>query len=258
MEGAATIADGIMYISSSDGMVYALDTNLAGIQKWRSERLADRLWTGPVVMGEAVYVTTLDGRIYGLSREDGELLEWFFEAEAGFASPPAIYRGVIYAGSFDRRLYAVEIGSNVSMWTFPVEGVAGSWFWARPVVSEGVVYAGCLDGKLYAIEAETGEKLWEFDTGDPIVASPVLMDNSVVVASEAGNVYVVNLETGEGERIRNPENDDRPTIGARIRASFCVHNGLAYIRAEDNKLYVVDITRMRIAEGWPLSLAAGR
>jgi outer membrane protein assembly factor BamB len=251
--GSPVIANGTIYISSSDGRVYALDT-IYGDLKWKSEPLAEKLWTSPVIQGDTLYVSTFDGHIYALSMETGELLGWSFESEAGFASSPVIYGDTIFLGSFDRHLYAVTIGSNVSMWKFPQEKPAGNWFWASPIVNEGIVYAGCLDGKLYAIEAETGEKLWEFDTGDPIVSSPVLMDNLLIVANEAGNVYIINPQTGNSERIQNllSSNSNAPTINAQIKAPLCAHEGLVYIRGEDNQLYVVDIGKKEVRE--PISL----
>jgi len=245
--------DGI-YVSSSNGRVYSLDKEFGDLN-WESEILDKthrKLWTSPVIQGSTLYVSTYDGHICALSLETGESLDWSFESEAGFASSPVIYEDTIFLGSFDRYLYAVKIGSDVPMWKFPEEKPAGDWFWASPIVNEGIVYAGCLDGKLYAIEAETGRKLWEFDAESPIVSSPVLMDNLLIVTNEAGNVYVINTETGEGERIKNRENGDKPTINAQIRASFCAHEGLVYIRDEDNQLYVVDIEKREVSP--PISL----
>jgi serine/threonine-protein kinase len=256
--GTPVVANETIYISSSDGRVYALDTTYGDL-KWKSEPLADKLWTSPAVMGDTLYVSTFDGHIYALSVETGELLNWSFESQAGFASSPVIYEDTIYVGSFDCHLYAIKIGSDVPMWKFPQEKPAGNWFWAAPIVSEGIVYAGCLDGKVYAVDAETGEELWPpFESKDqtgkpaPIVSSPVLIGNLVIVANEAGNVYVINPETGDGERIKNPENDDKPTINAQIKAPLCAHEGLVYIQGEDNQLYVVDIGKKEVRE--PISL----
>jgi serine/threonine-protein kinase len=252
--GTPVVANETIYISSSDGRVYALDTTYGDL-KWKSEPLADKLWTSPTVIGDTLYVSTFDCHIYALSVETGELLNWSFESQAGFASSPVIDEDTIFLGSFDCHLYAIKIGSDVPMWKFPQEKPAGNWFWAAPIVSEGIVYAGCLDGKVYAVDAETGEELWPpFESKDqtgkpaPIVSSPVLIGNLVIVANEAGNVYVINRETGDGERIKNPENDNKPTINAKIRASLCAHEGLVYIRDEDNQLYVVDIEKREVKE----------
>jgi len=253
-----------IYVSSSNGRVYSLDKEFGDLN-WESKILDEKhrkLWTSPVIQGNTLYVSTFDGHIYALSLETGELLDWSFESEAGFASSPVIYEDTIFLGSFDRYLYAVKIGSDVPVWKFPEEKPAGNWFWASPIVNEdeGIVYAGCLDGKVYAIDAETGEELWQFESQDSrgkpaaIVSPPVLVGNLLIVANEAGNVYVINPETGNSERIKNRENGDKPTINAQIRASICAHEDLVYIRGEDNRLYVVDIDKSEVSWDFPLTI----
>jgi outer membrane protein assembly factor BamB len=263
--GSPVVANETICISSSDSMVYALDRT-CGDLKWKSEILDEegkrheKLWTSPAIQGNTLYIGTYDGHIYALSLETGELLDWSFKLDAGFASSPVIYKDTIFLGSFDRYLYAVKIGSDVPVWKFPQEKPAGNWFWASPIVNEGIVYAVCLDGKLYAIDAETGEELWQFESKDqrarpaPIVASPILVGNMLIVANEAGNVYVINPETGEGERIENRENDDKPTIDIQVRASLCTYEGLVYIKGENNRLYAVDINERKVNWDFPLTI----
>jgi outer membrane protein assembly factor BamB len=248
--GRPFVANETIYVSGSDGRVYALDTTFGDFKwKWQSETPVEKLWTSPTVMGDNLYVSTFNGHIYALSLATGESLDWSFESEAGFASSPVIDEDIIYVGSFDRHLYAIEIGSNVSMWRFPQDKPAGNWFWASPIVNEGIVYAGCLDGKFYAIEAETGEKLWEFDAGSPLVSSPVLMDNLLIVIDESGTVYVFDLSIDIGDEAVPLK---AIPIGADVNSPFCAHEGLVYIRSEDNQLYVVDIDKGEVS--WKVSL----
>jgi outer membrane protein assembly factor BamB len=253
--GTPVVVNDTIYVSSSDSTVYALDTTYGDPKPQGEYEILDekgqrheRLWTSPVVHDGIVYVSTLDGYIYGLSIETGEQ-EWSFKSEAGFASAPVIYEDTIFLGSFDRYLYAIKIGSNVSMWKFPGEAAAGNWFWASPIVSEGIVYAGCLDGKLYAIEAETGEELWEFDAAGPIVSSPVLMDNLLLAIDESGTMYVFDISAESGDEAGPLK---AISIGASVRSPFCAQDGLAYIRAEDNQLYVVDIDKAQVS--WTFDL----
>ncbi|GAF89622.1 unnamed protein product, partial [marine sediment metagenome] len=221
------LSEDAIYVSSSNGRVYSLDKEF-GVSNWESKILDEKhrkLWTSPVIPGDTLYVSTFDGHIYALSLETGELLDWSFEAEAGFASSPVIDEDTIFLGSFDRYLYAVKIGSDVPMWKFPQEKPAGNWFWASPIINEGIVYAGCLDGRVYAIEAKTGGKLWEFDAGNAIVSSPVLMDNLLIVTDESGTVYVFDLSA-------ELEDEAAPlkviSIEADVRSSFCAQEGLVY------------------------------
>lgn len=238
--GSPVTANETIYISGSDGMVYALDARY-GDFKDSSEVLDEKhrkLWTSSVVYGDTLHVSTLDGHIYALSAETLELLDWSFESQAGFASSPVIHENTIYVGSFDNNLYAVKIGDDEPLWTFP----GGDWFWAAPVVNEGVVYAGCLDGKLYAIGAATGSKLGEYDAGSPIVSAPVLTENLLIVADESGTVYVFDLGA-EPEHLGVPV--ETIPIDAGVRNSFCAQENMIYIRGEDNVIYALDID-----EGW--------
>jgi len=255
------VADGTVYVCSSNGKesdnkkrsrVYALDT-IYGEYKWRSDPLGEKLWLTPAIEGDTIYVSTFDGYLYVLSTEDGSLLPWRFEAEVGFVSSPVIYEDTIFVGSFDRNLYAVKIGDNKPLWKFS----GGNWFWAVPLVRNSIVYAGCLDGKVYAIDINSGNELWEFDAESPIVVSPILVNDSLVVASESGNVYIINSKTGESERIKNseePGNDNRASIDAPIQASLCAQGAMAYVHAQDNCLYALDIERGKITWKLPLTI----
>lgn len=257
--GSPVVVNETIYISSSDGRVYALDTTYGDL-KWKSEPLAEKLWTSPTVMGDTLYVSTFDGHIYALSAETGELLHWSFKSAAGFASSPVIYGDTIFLGSFDRHLYAVKIGSNEPIWKFPQEKPAGNWFWASPIVNEGIVYAGCLDGKLYAINATTGKEIWSYMTKDqegklsPIISSPVLMDNLLLVTNKAGNLYVFDLNSESGHQ-GVPSKTISIGGAVTVRSSFCAHDGLVYIRCEDkdSSIYVVDIDKGEAKRIWPIS-----
>jgi outer membrane protein assembly factor BamB len=247
--GSPVIGNETIYFTSSDGMVYALDRTY-GDFTWKSQPLAEKLWTSPMIQGDTLYVSTFDGHIYALSAETGELLDWSFATQAGFSSSPLVYGDTVYVGSFDRHLYAIEIGSDLPLWRFPEEKQAGNWFWASPIATAGVVYAGCLDGKVYAVNATTGKEVWEFDTGDPIVVSPVLMDSTLLVTNQAGNLYVFDLN---GESGHQGVPSKAISINATVRSSFCAREGMAYIRGEDNQLHAVDIGKGEVS--WKLSLA---
>ena len=246
--GSPVVSDDAIYVTSSNGKVYSLHKDF-GDQKWESDILANKLWSTPYIEGDKVYISTFDGHLYALSADDGSIT-WSFatESKIGFVSSPVVSNGVIFVGSFDRNLHAVKVESNETLWKF----TGGNSFWATPLVSNNVVYASCLDNKIYAIDADSGTQLWSFDAGSPIVVSPLLVDDSLVVAAESGNVYVINPKTGIGERIKNPENDNKPTINALVQATPCAQEGIVYIRGKDNCLYALDIKQGEVIWEFPL------
>jgi outer membrane protein assembly factor BamB len=222
-----------------------------GDQKWRSGLLGLKLWTGPAVQEGTVYVSTFEDYVYAMPTEGaspGSDVEpsWTFKGDAGFVSSPALYDYTLFVGSFDRNLYAIKVGQSEPMWKF----AAGNWFWAAPVLNEGIVYAGCLDGKVYALDGETGDELWEFDTESRVVASPVLEDDLLVVACDSGEVYILKTDILADERLAS----DPISIGAPIRGSICAQEDAAYIRAENDRLYAVNIKEGNIS--WEFSLTA--
>jgi len=254
--GSLVLANGVVYTASSDGNVYAVNATDGTGKRVTDHVLAEKLWTSPAVMGDTLYVSTFDGRIYSLSAQTGASLSWSFRGTAGFASSPVLYGDTIFLGSFDRHLYAVKIGSDEPAWRFPQEKSAGNWFWACPIVSDDIVYAPCLDGKLYAVNATTGKEVWSYPTkdenGNPsaIVVSPVLMDSLLLVTNEAGSLYVFDLGTESG---RQGVPLTTIPIGVKVNSSFCAQNGAAYIRGENDSLYVVDIGTGQVGLPIPLT-----
>jgi len=83
-------------------------------------------------------------------------------------SAPALCRVngkiLVYAGSYDRRLYALDALTGDEVW----KATLGGGVYNAPVVGgrDGwmCVYAVSLDRTAYAFDAETGEKIWNFET----------------------------------------------------------------------------------------------
>ena len=237
--------------SSPDGKeckIYCLDKTFGDLNyppNTLGEK-CEKLWTTPVIDEDTIYVSTFDGYIYSLSVKDCSLLPWTFKADAGFVSSPAVYQDTIFVGAFDNNLYAIEIGGSQPRWKFP----GGKWFWSTPLVKDGIVYAGCLDGKVYAINA-TGSLEWEFDTGSPIVSSPVWDDDLLIVASESGGIYVFNTNSEPENKAMMPVKT--MSIDAVVRGSLCVQDSMIYVRAQNNHLYAVDIDKGWVS--WEVSLS---
>jgi len=58
-----------------------------------------------------------------------------------------VSNGVVYVGSGDKNLYAIDAGTGKEKWRF----TTGSYVVSSPAVSNGVVYVGSLDKNLYAV-----------------------------------------------------------------------------------------------------------
>jgi hypothetical protein len=62
----------------------------------------------------------------------------------------------------------------------------------------GTIFAGTSDGEIYAISERDGEYRWPpFSIGDPIVDSPVLIEDRLYVASELGGLFAIAAKSGK-------------------------------------------------------------
>lgn len=87
-------------------------------------------------------------------------LLWNYQIGAGVNSTPLVADGVLYVGSDDSFLYALDAFSGDLLWRLPVETMT-----TRSAAAAGVVYVSSRDGNLYALDAAGGELLWQYKTG---------------------------------------------------------------------------------------------
>lgn len=243
--GGVAVSQDTVYFGSSDGKVYAVDVE-TGEQRW-SFKTAAEVWSTPTLVGDTLYVTSLDRRLYALDADGNE--RWSFKTAAGVASPAVVYEeaGLVYVGGFDSRLRAIDLETQEERWSVN----ADNWFWTRPLVVKGVVYAGSLDGKVYAVDAETGERRWSrpFETKAPVRAGPVMAGGALVVVDRDGNVYKLDLERGTGA-------GGPLDLGADVLADpLLLPGGELAVVTTDGELALVDpdgldvVERKRLTEG---------
>jgi outer membrane protein assembly factor BamB len=86
-------------------------------------------------------------------------LKWSSTIRAVYSSP-AVVNGVVYVGSFDNNVYALNAKTGAKLWTYATSNYVQS----SPAVANGVVYVGSWDNNVYALNAKTGAKLWSYAT----------------------------------------------------------------------------------------------
>jgi outer membrane protein assembly factor BamB len=82
---------------------------------------------------------------------------WRYETNGRIVvSSPAISDGVLYIGSLDHTVYALDTSDGTLIWAF----VTGDMVVSTPTVINGTVYIGSQDDKVYALNSATGEPKW--------------------------------------------------------------------------------------------------
>ncbi len=123
---------------------------------------------------------------------------WAFETGDRVWSTAAVVDGVVYIGSSDSKVYAMDFQTGEKKWEYEVEfDVEG------PIlVVDNKVIATSLDGYAYCLKAADGERLWKFETDGDIIggANYVRHENAglrILVGSKDYNLYCIDAETGK-------------------------------------------------------------
>jgi len=179
-------------------------------------------------------------------------VKWKFETHGRVVSSPAVANGMVYVGSTDANLYAVDLESGALKWKFATDSAVTS----SPAVSGGTVYFGSYDGRFYAVDAATGKLQWKFQTEgekrysakhlhgmqpqgetmpDPwdfFLSSPAIWGGDVFFGSGDGNVYALNASSGELKW--------KFHTGDVVHSSPAIADGTLFIGSWDGYMYALN------------------
>jgi outer membrane protein assembly factor BamB len=107
---APAVFNGLVYVSSLDGSLYAFDAITKGPPKWVAPT-GSYIDSSPAVANDLVYVGSQDGNLYAFDASTGKQ-RWSAPTGAIHNSSPAVANGLVYIGSWEtHNLYAFNATS---------------------------------------------------------------------------------------------------------------------------------------------------
>ncbi len=116
----------------------------------------------PMFRGEQRLLGRASGSLPGKLR-----LVWKFKTEGSVKSSPVIGDGLVFVGSSDANIYAIDLKDGRQLWAYTTGGAVE----AAPCLIESTVFTGSSDNFLYAIDAKTGKLQWKYHTDGKILGS---------------------------------------------------------------------------------------
>jgi eukaryotic-like serine/threonine-protein kinase len=249
------VADGVVYVGSLDGFLYAVDQQ-TGAPKWK-RRTGGPITSSPAVADGRVYFNCNDGNFYALKSDTGTV-QWRFKTGGErrfqapgihgtrpkgqmmpdpfdiFTSSPAVDQGRVYFGSGDGNVYALDAATGALRWKFATKDVVH----ASPAVARGTVFVGSWDSYLYALDAATGAQKWRFKSGeDPtdhnqigFQSSPAVVGDIVYVGCRDAHLYAIDATTGQKKWAIS-------TYGSWVNTTPAVRDGFVYFATVDSQLF---------------------
>ena len=248
------IAAGTVYVGSTTPFLYAVDLE-SGTLKWKFQA-GSRITSSPAVAGGVVYFESYDGNFYAL--DTAGKLRWKFQTAgerrfAGkhlhgsspatetmpdpfdfFLSSPVVVDEVVYFGSGDGNVYALDAVTGTLKWKFQTGDVVH----ASPAISGGTLFIGSWDSYFYALDTATGKEKWRFKTGEDhqiynqvgIQSSAAVVDGVVYFGCRDSNFYALDAATGTKKWIFNNK-------GSWVIGSPAVKDGKAYFSTSDSSMF---------------------
>jgi outer membrane protein assembly factor BamB len=176
--------------------------------------------------------------------------KWKFKTNGMILSSAVVLNNVIYFGSDDSCLYALDTLGTLK-WKFRSNGNIRS----TPAVKDTVVYFNNYGAKFYAVNIKTGQEIWSFNTDgerprtgkglnwctpadmlmtDPwdfYLSSPAIVD-TVVYFGSGVNMYAINL--------KNNEMIWKYAAPDIVHSSPAVYDSMVYFGCWNSRLYALN------------------
>jgi len=153
---------------------------------------------------------------------------WVFKCEDEIRATAGYHEGMVYIGTYDNNLYAINAASGTFAWKYSTDGsiVSTPNFYAKGI------YFGSEDHRLHAISERTGRVMWTYYTDGPIWSSPTISDRHIFVGSDDGYLHIVNGGSGRAAFKFNS--------GAPVRTAPLVDENAVYFGNQNGDFFCVD------------------
>jgi outer membrane protein assembly factor BamB len=202
LSGGIEVGEGKIVVGTLKGEVIALDAS--GKTQWTTS-VAGEVIAPAAASKKIVVVRTADGRIFGLSADDGKR-KWVFQrptpslllrSEAGVIA----IGGDVVAGYPNGKLIALDIDDGKLTWEVTVSQPRGATELERiadiaglPLVDGPNVCASAFQGKLACFDVQTRNMVWARDLSS---ARALVADaKNIYVVDDVGAVHALDKKTG--------------------------------------------------------------
>lgn len=179
--------DGLIRVHSADGWLHCVDQG--GAREWDPVPVGEPLgWAAPVVDADGnAYVSAYGGGLLKVTARGNFKNTPFFRTRQKFDSTGVIYQGVLYIGSEDAYLYAIELGDETgrNLWD-PLDNCGKTdWFInsAPAITPDGMIVVAGRDENLYGFHRD-GKLAWKIHIPGQMLSSPLVGGN--------GDIYIGN------------------------------------------------------------------
>jgi eukaryotic-like serine/threonine-protein kinase len=237
VEASPTLIDNVVYIGTLNGTLYALDAG-SGSTRWTFS-------TGYKLVGGAnwfkdsenrlrILIGSYDAFIYCIDAQTGKSM-WTYKTGNYINGSPAVNGGYCAFGGCDAVIHVLSIADGAKAGEIKTDAyIAGS-----TAILENHVYVGNYDGELLKASLPAGDVVWSYSIdGAPIVSSPAVTNDVVVIGGGDMRVHCVDNRTGKARWTYT-------SLGA-VDSSPVIAGDKVVVGSNDGRLYMLNLTDGRL------------
>jgi outer membrane protein assembly factor BamB len=198
---------------------------------WKKSRDVKISWASPslVYTGKrSELILAADPGVQSYNPANGELL-WKMDCIFGEVGPSVAYAdGIVFAVNEYAKLAAIKIGETPSIIWEDTEYLSDI---PSPVATDNYLFLATSYGTVVCYDAKKGTKLWMQEFGNPIFASPILVEGKIYLMDKKGIMHIFRAD-----KIYLPIGSPQLGEGSVCTPAFA--NGRIYLRGDKN-LYCI-------------------
>jgi len=244
-QSSPAVANGMVYIGSNTGYVYALDA-LSGDLIW-SFAIGSNVLSSPAVADGKIYIGSDNGYFYALDAINGDIV-WKYQTIGKIYTSPAVINGKVFFGAGYRNcptmVYALDAQNGNLLWQYSVSSNAA--LISSPTIANGKVFFGSIwhDQSIYALDENTGKLIWNTKINGNVFSSPAVANGMVYIGCgdwSPGGCYpweyghtIYALDESDGHIVWEYE------TGWCVVSSPAIADGKVFVGSYDKYLYALD------------------
>jgi outer membrane protein assembly factor BamB len=222
---APNVYNGVVLIAADSGQLFGLDA-ATGKKTWEPFTIDQPLRCWPTVVNGNALIAGCDGKLHLVDVATGKESQ-VIDIGAPADGMPAVLGDKVYFCTAAGVFHALSIKPLAKAWQFGQKG-QGETIHAAAVCDQAVVL-GTHDKRVVALDPANGKQKWSIALRARAESSPVILGDSVFVATTRGRMHVLDLKDG-GERWQMD-------VGGHFTASPAVTDDRIVIGNEDGTLY---------------------
>jgi len=152
--------------------------------------------------------------------------KWTFKTGDSIEAAPIISKGVVYAGSFDKHFYAIDLATGKEKWKTKLGHIKAS-----AAVKGDRVYVGNLNGDFFCLSTADGKPIWKFEMGGEITSGCNFHGSNILIGSHDSTLYCLNAD---GKKLWEVKTDG-PVNGSPV-----VVGDTTFVAGCDSVLHILD------------------